>query len=149
MVKKIGASSHCPLQIPPREQCKAEGSPAPTQMHPLHTTMHSSALHCTPFTLHCMLQALPRLRGVLGGCSFRLLSTASSKGRLMQWNQVVHCSVWRRRRRCFPLAQEFTVCACVGERGRRGGRLLLFNFIFLPPSRNLCNVLLLGRLGQP
>lgn len=45
------------------------------------------------------------------------------------------------------MAQEFAVCACVaggwGKEGGGGGvcwQLLLFNFIFLPPSRNLCNV---------
>lgn len=49
----------------------------------------------------------------------------------------------------FPIGAGIHCLRVCWGTGEEGGRLLLFNFIFLPPSRNLCNVLLPGRLGQP
>lgn len=137
---------------PPRSNKSRRGTPESTQLHPpLHPTGKMSLPGC------------PRAGGSFWGCSSPSFSgspQAAGKGRCVQLRTRSCISVsaeaggvsrWRRNSLFVPVLQEAGGRKSWGESwGGLSWRLLLFNFIFLPPSRNLCNVPAApGRLGRP
>lgn len=118
------------------------GTPGSTQLHPPLCIVLEGP--------RCW--GVPRLGGALRGGGMQLpppfwgAPQAAGKGCFMQLRtrscisasgEAGGVSRWRRNLLFAPVLQE--------AGGRKGGggvcwQLLLFNFIFLPPSRNLCNV---------